>query len=598
MRWSAALAVALAGAACGSGTQSVRGIGEPCTPSTAADVESPECSEKLCVALDTASGFCTRNCDADSKCPDGFACEAAGRYGRICRKVTGCKVDTDCPSGHVCDAESRRCYIKVQRTLCSPCQDVKQCPEGGACFQTVGSGEQFCTAPCGAAGECPSGFDCKDIPAGPNKALIKQCVPHSETCNYGKPLCAPCQGDSECGGALDLCVRNVVSGERFCGRDCDPAKNVCPAAMSGCDPKLLDSATNADCPSGFACTNIGKSDDVNVRGPYQCVPTSNTCVNFCGALSDLGQVGECGLGKQCTANHCEAASDGRQCAPCFNSDDCRKGSHTENRCIENDCPNCQFKGETFCATPCADDAACFATFGPGFVCKQATEMGGATQKFCVPQRGTCKSGLGKVGADCSRNAAQDCVSGVCLHAGLTSLCSAPCANDAQCADSRYRCCESTAAGYDCDPSKRTATGPKAGIGVCAPTGGLFGDDCSPGRSPCQTGTCLDLGTARLCTVTCAGGAACPEGFACRQALLAGQTTNVDVCFPVGGGKVGADCAFGPAACESGLCIRKDSGPVCSSACKADTDCPTDWSCQMVSAVTNQSVQACIPPSLL
>ena len=146
---------------------------------------------------------------------------------------------------------------------------------------------------------------------------------------------------------------------------------------------------------------------------------------------------------------------------------------------------------------------------------------------------------------------------------------------------------------------RNLDGPVSGMGVCAPLGGLFGDDCSPGRPPCQTGTCLDLGTARVCTVPCAPG--CPPNFTCRKAqLLSGADAGaqqVDVCFPVGGGQAGAACAFGPAACESGLCIRKGSGPVCTQTCTADAGCPAGWRCAQVLTVDNQSLQACLPPSL-
>ena len=135
----------------------------------------------------------------------------------------------------------------------------------------------------------------------------------------------------------------------------------------------------------------------------------------------------------------------------------------------------------------------------------------------------------------------------------------------------------------------------SGSGICAPSGGLFGDDCTPGRAPCQCGTCLDLGTARLCTVSCAAG--CPEGFSCRTASTQDGVEQREVCFPNGGGQPGAACDFGPAACETGLCIRKDSGPLCTSACAGADECPEGWSCELLAAVDERSVQACLPPSL-
>lgn len=587
----AAFALAML-AGCGSSGPRPLPFGSYCTPGD----DAAPCASGLCVALDNASGFCTDACTATDQCPENYACAGAGRYGRICQPLTGCKTEQDCPAGHTCNADTGNCYIQVSRTLCSPCEDSLQCPAGGACFEAIGSGEKFCTAACGAGDACPTGYDCREIPAGPMGAPLKQCVPSNDTCTNGRSICTPCRGDSECGGPFDLCVRNVVSGEQFCGRDCNPEKNVCPTP--GCDPVALDSAENPDCPSGFSCTNIGKSDDPNVVGPYQCVPNSNTCVGYCDSTDTVGQVSQCGLGKVCLNNACVPAVDGRMCSPCTDNDDCRRGGFTENRCIVNNCPDCPFQGEAFCSTPCADDAACIRSFGAGFVCQPVDDPSGVMRSYCMPQRGTCKSGLGRLGEDCTVDGAQACVTGTCLVAGVTSFCSAPCTTDAQCGDSRYRCCETTTAGgYDCSDEHRTPDGPKNGMGVCAPLGGLFGDDCSPGRAPCQSGTCLDLGTARVCSVTCAGGAACPNGFTCRKAQAAGGTDELDVCFPNGGGTAGADCAFGPAACESGLCIRKDSGPICTQACTADADCPETWLCNLLQTVNEQSVQACLPPAL-
>lgn len=595
---NAALALTVLLAACGGTRATTIALGEPCNPAATPDNGFALCADGLCISLDNVSGFCSRACMEDSDCEDGFICQGAGRFGRICKKAQGCKVDADCPSGHTCNATSGACYIKVSRALCSPCQDVLQCPMGGTCFEALSSHERFCTTACGAGDSCPIGFACTELPTAPGASTTsKQCAPVTMSCNAGKPLCAACRGDAECGGPFDVCVRNVVSGETFCGRDCNPAKNLCPTGTM-CEPEQLVSAENPECPVGFSCTNIGQSDDPSVKGPYQCVPNSNTCVAYCDALTEAEESRQCGLGHRCVNNRCSAATDGRMCTPCSTTDDCRRGAHPENRCIVNNCPDCPYRGEAFCTTPCADDAACVRSFGVGFLCKNVTDTDGSMKKMCMPQRGSCAVGLGHLGDDCSSNGAQDCINGVCLVAGNTSLCSLPCAHDAECADTRYHCCEVGAAGYDCSDAKRSGDGPVSGQGVCAPLGGLFGDDCTPGRPPCQTGTCLDLGTSQVCTVTCPNGAACPEGFQCRKAAMPGMSGQLDVCFPSGGGGIGADCSFGPAACSSGYCIRKDSGPVCTQACvDASADCPADWTCEMLATVDMMSVTACLPPEL-
>jgi hypothetical protein len=132
-------------------------------------------------------------------------------------------------------------------------------------------------------------------------------------------------------------------------------------------------------------------------------------------------------------------------------------------------------------------------------------------------------------------------------------------------------------------------------GICAPAGGSFGDDCAPGSPPCQEGLCLDLGTAQLCTRGCDDTHPCSSGFSCESGLLEGTTTNVKVCFPDGGGGVGSACAFGPAACQSHLCLKKDSGNVCTRSCTVDADCPSKWVCAQEAMTDGTQVTVCLPP---
>src|SRR5437870_13886477 len=108
-------------AACGGTRSSTIPMGQPCNPAATPENGIALCADGLCVSLDNVSGFCSRACMEDSDCGDGFICQGAGRFGRICKKIGGCKVDADCPSGHTCNADSGNCYIKVSRGLCSPC---------------------------------------------------------------------------------------------------------------------------------------------------------------------------------------------------------------------------------------------------------------------------------------------------------------------------------------------------------------------------------------------------------------------------------------------------------------------------------------------
>lgn len=610
-RWAVILLAGVLSTGCKSSTTNRYAMGSPCNPAT-----SGQCADNLCLPLDSASGVCSKDCSADGFCPTEFACIDSGVHGLVCVRNIKCTVDDDCPSGHRCDWDATTstgtgaCYIKVSRGLCSPCTNDLQCPEGGSCFTVPSSGEVYCTTACGTGDSCTTGYACREVPILKNGVTTptKQCVPDNDsgTCQGGRTICAPCKGDDECGGYADLCVRNVVSSEQFCGVVCDPARGA------------------AGCPKGFNCLDLSGVD----QGPYQCVPNSGSCTDYCDSSDEHVQVLQCGLGRQCDVTNkvCQPASDGRECSPCATDDDCRKAGHETNQCVVNDCATCASKNETFCAEPCPCAAAdctdgakqCADHFGAGFACAKV-----GSGAFCVPQRGTCKSGLGRLGDTCPKGAV-DCVTGVCLSYGKAALCSAVCTKDVDCADSHYRCCDKSGDFYDCSDAKRNAAkdGPSSGAGVCAPSGGLFGDDCRPGRPPCQSGTCLDIGTARLCTVPCGFGDSCPTDFVCRAAsadLDAIVTCDNDsqcpanhqcdqsihecrvkICFPDGGGLPGSDCTFGPAACSGRLCIKKPSGPVCSKQCNLDsTDpadaCPSDWTCNNLTPVGQSAkIWACLP----
>ncbi len=548
---------------CGGGNTTVGlPLGADC-----ADEEAEACQSGLCLRLDDASAYCTITCDKVAQdCPAGYLCRTTGNpVGDHCVKVTGdgpCASDADCPSGHRCDTSAGEgegiCYVPVSRGLCAPCTSSQQCPEGGGCFQTA-TGEQFCTAPC--EGGCPDGYSCQDLPG-----LGQQCAPERGTCNAGKPVCAPCRGDSECGGFLDLCVQNLVSGERFCGRDC-----------AG-DPSV--------CPTGFGCVDLSGEG----RGPYQCVPNSATCEGYCDAPADdlAAAEAQCGFGRMCDAetNTCIPADDGRLCAPCADDDDCQRGAGSVNSlCLVN-----VGNGETFCGRDCSS-SGCPA----GFACIDV-EAAGQMHKQCVPVRGSCVAGTGRLGDDCSGAGADDCLTGICLEFGRVSLCSAACSTDAECnsaGGADYACCALSMDGTAFDCTRAPAAGES---GVCAPQGGRFGDDCSPGQPPCRSGLCLDIGTARLCSEACMADGDCPEGFRCASGQDTETGETLSICFPDGGGVMGSDCSFGPAACESRLCLKSGGVQFCTVPCDENGGCPEDWVCDPEAhTVDDRLIAVCVPP---
>ncbi|HEY0839063.1 MAG TPA: hypothetical protein VGD74_02645 [Vulgatibacter sp.] len=574
----AAIAAALALGGCVASTAPSFPIaGEPCDPA-APDVCH---AGSFCLRLEVG-GICTVACADDLDCPSGLTCQADGRLeALVCKPGLRCTSDAACPSGHRCDTGRGSCFIPVQRGLCAPCTNDAQCPEGGLCFRARGSGERFCTSPC--VDGCPDGYQCRTLPG---KERIRQCVPEAETCYAGRPLCSPCRGDAECADGTSRCIENLLTGERFCGKSC---RTGCKwiEGLSEWRDEVTGEPCRSGCPRNFTCTEIAS----HAGSDFQCVPNAATCGGFCDASDPRGEMSQCGPGRSCDreAHVCRPADDGRACSPCTDDDRCNVGGQAGALCLAN-----VHSGETFCAPACRDRADCAARWGAGFDCMEVEG-----ERVCVPLQATCIPGVGGLGAACSLPAA--CLSGICLRYGSIGLCSAPCAADAECGDSRYRCCAVVpgegGGTIDCEAPV------DGGAGVCAPNGGGFGDDCDPGQPPCQDGYCLDIGTARLCTSACDDDRACDEasrtsgGFTCRQARAVdpqGDAADpVNVCFPAGGGELGADCTFGPAACAHRLCIKKESGNVCTKPCEG-ADCPAGWTCADARTVDGRTARICLP----
>jgi hypothetical protein len=565
---TAACAAALV--ACGGGTEKKLGlIGSDCAVGRDA-----ACASGRCLALDSSTAYCTQACQAPADCPQGFLCASAPSRGTVCQALGAggiCGQDDDCPAGLKCDVPGAHCYIPVTRSSCGPCTSDLQC--GGGSCHAESSGERFCATSCGAGGSCATGFTCKAAEGG------QRCLPDSGSCRGGRTLCAPCAGDLECGGPGDLCVRNLQSQETFCAVHC---------------------AAAADCPHGFSCVDLSGVG----AGPNQCVPDSGTCAGFCDApAGDAAAVQrECGLGSTCaTADRaCVRLTDGSVCAACQTDDDCTK-KDAASRCVSNRTPGSPYLGERFCGSDCSlngcSGAGCQkdpAKCGPQYTCA-GIGQGGAWPYQCVPARGSCTAGYGRLGDACEKNAAGDCLSAICAQFGTERRCSAACTADGDCGDARWHCCAGVGSDrYDC-----THPPTSAGTGICAPVGGSFGDDCAPGSPPCQEGLCLDLGTAQLCTKGCGGDGDCSAAFTCQPGTLRQSDgtlgSAVKVCFPSGGGGTGSACAFGPAACQSHLCLKKDSGNVCTKGCTTGADCPAGWTCAGELMPDGSHVDVCLPP---
>jgi len=568
--------VSLLGASClGQGDSDLPGPGESCGPGR-------PCREGFCFGF-PGRQFCSLVCADDGDCPSGLVCEPEPEVAnRICRPGVRCSDDTACPLGHVCDRERRICILSVRRDLCGSCTADAQCPEGGVCVRARATGERFCSAPCRDNHDCPYGFVCRVLEQDgirfDGTELPLQCLPEAETCNAERPLCSPCEGDWECGGELDLCLENRRTGERRCGRSC---KETCVwnELRRGHFDSVTGEPCTSGCPPGFACLDVG--------GGHQCVPERASCEDFCDATTPLGERMQCGPGRACDRERwtCISATDGRTCSPCL-GDTCPSIGSRPSLCVVN-----HDTGESYCAAPCSSDAECRADYGPGFSCRSVEG-----RSVCLPDGGSCRAGTAPLGGAC--RAATDCAGLVCLLHGERGICSGPCRADADCGDARYVCCALTEEepGWDCslDPAEEG--------GICVPRGGRFGDECGGGRPPCENGYCLDVGSARVCTAGCETDEDCdrvsgrPGAFHCSSAWMEGEPLEeVDVCFPAGGGEIGSDCSFGPAACAEGICLEWRLGRICSRRCNVQHDCPPGWRCELTPRIGGGDFQVCLPP---
>ncbi len=144
-----------------------RGIGESC----AAD---EECHSGVCFE-DEGAAYCSRACEDDEACGEGFHCRG-DRCVRGPRADVGdtCVTNEDCGSG-ICATSGER---------------------------------RWCTAFCDTDDDCPSGLSCTDTGGG------QVCAPESNLVGE------PCEVNEDC--ATGLCATGTAAGSvctRFCGPD-------------------------------------------------------------------------------------------------------------------------------------------------------------------------------------------------------------------------------------------------------------------------------------------------------------------------------------------------------------------------------------------
>ncbi|MEZ4339784.1 MAG: trypsin-like serine protease [Sandaracinaceae bacterium] len=168
-----------------------RGLGEAC--STAAECRSGNCLE------DAGRSYCTRDCSADSDCPEGYHC----RDGELCVAGPRGDVGSPCVTNGDC-GEGTFCVTAGERSWCTQTCDAESCPEG---FECVDAGPAMVCAPdLALLGEvCATNDECvTNLCVTRAGSSLSEC---SQMCSADAP-CAPgfeCRRTAD--GATAVCVR-------------------------------------------------------------------------------------------------------------------------------------------------------------------------------------------------------------------------------------------------------------------------------------------------------------------------------------------------------------------------------------------------------
>ncbi|MBI4952704.1 MAG: hypothetical protein HY908_11775 [Myxococcales bacterium] len=296
----------------------------------------------------------------------------------------------------------------------------------------------------------------------------------------------------------------------------------------------------------------------------------DACSRTCEAYADCPDGTTCGAGGDRVLCVAEAPADDNAGARCINDDDACVGGN-----------ECRSRGPddvyAYCSGGCESDRDCPAKW----FC--AVGLADPDHPYCQP-RGFCDPC--NVDDDC-RTEYDDCIAG---EDGL-KFCSYVCDPDPSSSSCPVdtECREVPGHGYQCVPF----------AGGCTGDGSL----CQPCRfdSDCEDGPCLydRYAQIRLCGQDCDEDP-CPVGYDCvpiegqdkpqcyPRVLVAGRAQTQACTRPSGGGLTCDPCAdFSD--CESGQCIRYDTGMYCGADC-TDTDCGAWEECQ---AFNNGAFHLCV-----
>ncbi|MEE2788707.1 MAG: VWA domain-containing protein [Myxococcota bacterium] len=236
--------------------------GEPCSGGR-------DCASGLCIpgssrdvtgALRPTRGYCTQPCDGQGSCPDLDRCVTVNAPSKICPTLS---------TPFVQDGQLDVC---LQNETGLPCQAAADCVPGGICLtppNPAGNAinvQRMCAAACENSADCPVGFHCDSIQIGARADNV--CQPNVDimTCPPGAPGPRACAASMRCAddpdGRFSICLTYRPNAPGLCSCACRNA---------------------ADCPVGFACSDIGSAISDRV----------GTCLPLAGYTCPTGQINQC-----------------------------------------------------------------------------------------------------------------------------------------------------------------------------------------------------------------------------------------------------------------------------------------------------------------
>jgi hypothetical protein len=502
-------------AACGSGSPSEAGPGEPCD--AAAGDGAPAAPVDLDAAVDSmmasVDGVATANAiDAPvGSVGDGRLCGPGGACG-----PGGCCVAGTCVAdGEACGVLSGQCH----QGSCGDCGGVGQaCCHGFACTERATECDNGMCVRCGTE----PGERCCRIDPVPTLCLGDDlvCGPLRSCTGCGQPG-TPCCPGSKCAGAAccygDTCVASgtACGGGATAGGTCDQGRcSACGGLGQPCC-QFVCSEPQTRC--------MGVLPDLSGGHCARCGHPGEPC---CGQGPEA-----CVVGAACTGSGC--APCGGEGQPCCPGDTCRSGGCCSlERCVAD--------GQT-----CGDGSQCQSgQCACGKLGEACCSLTADTPVACTDPNTACTGGVH--GRTCVRCGApsQPCCPG--------NRCDGGCCVNAQVPPERFAIC--VAAGTSCAPpvvppfiadgGAGYADGDAAAGGTAGPppgpictTGGACGACGGLGQPCCQDGTswCSAAGT------TCLSDG---QALTCQPCGRPGQPC----CSSFGYGSIGGGSCVPPAAC--------------------------------------------------